>query len=146
MIQAAIRGRLGADPIERETQSGKSMVTVSLAVDVGRHGHSEITEWFSLSAFGAQAKSLLRHKKGDLISCFGDLHKTKYMSKDGVEKENWSLTAQSILSARTTRSSGGGGKKKKTGTTRHGLEPGQVEGQGTYNQNAELVFDDPIPF
>ena len=36
MIRASIYGRLGADPVERETRNGKEMVTVSLAVNAGR--------------------------------------------------------------------------------------------------------------
>ena len=52
MIQASIYGRLGADPVERETRAGKVMVTVSLAVNAGRPDAGDETVWVSLVAFG----------------------------------------------------------------------------------------------
>ena len=36
MIRVSAYGRIGADPVERETKNGKAMVTVSLAVSAGR--------------------------------------------------------------------------------------------------------------
>ena len=107
MIRASVYGRLGADPVERETRNGKSMVTASLAVSAGRPDADEETQWFNLIAFGRAAKDLARHIKGDLVACMGTLTKNRYTARDGQEREGWSLTVESIVSARTVRPSGG---------------------------------------
>jgi len=38
MIRASVYGRLGGDPVERQTRNGKAMVTASLAVNVFQEG------------------------------------------------------------------------------------------------------------
>ena len=136
MIQASIYGRLGSDPIERETKNGSAMATSSLAVNAARHGDDEATVWFSLAAFGKQAETLLRHSKGDLIAVMGDLHKTHFTGRDGTDRESWSLTAQSIISARTVRP--GGNRKKKNG------KPTTTQQRSA--DNGQRDFDDAVPF
>jgi single-strand DNA-binding protein len=103
VIRAAIYGRLGGDPINRLTRAGKEWVTVSLAVDVARHGEDQETEWFSISGFGVTAEALARHKKGDIVSVSAQLHRARYTGRDGQERSVWSLTADSIVSARSMR-------------------------------------------
>lgn len=103
MIRAALYGRLGRDPVERETRNGKRMVTGSLAVNAARFGEDERTEWYSLAAFGNLADALLRHRQGDLLAAMGTLQKTRFTGHDGVERDGWSLTVESIVSARTVR-------------------------------------------
>jgi single-strand DNA-binding protein len=71
MIRAAVYGRLGGDPVPRETRNGTAMLTASLAVDVARAGQDADTEWFDLAAFGKTAEELCRQHKGDLVSVMG---------------------------------------------------------------------------
>lgn len=106
MIRASVYGRLGADPIARQTKNGKAMVTCSFAVNAARPGTEEITEWFSLAAFGKTAEALERHFKGDLLAASGELHKTKFVGRDGKERESWALTVAHIVSARVVRPGG----------------------------------------
>jgi single-strand DNA-binding protein len=106
MIRAAIYGRLGGTPVNRTTRSGNEMVTASLAVDVARTGADQDTEWVSIAAFGAAAEALARHEKGDLMAINGQLHRTHFNGRDGQERSVWSLTADSIVSARTVRPGG----------------------------------------
>ncbi len=107
MIRASIYGRLGADPVERQTRNGKAMVTASLAVSAGRPDADEETVWFSLAAFGRTAETLARHAKGDLLAAMGPLHRTRFTGRDGQEREGWSLNVDAIVSARTVRPGGG---------------------------------------
>ncbi len=134
MIRASIYGRLGADPVERQTRSGKEMVTVSLAVNAGRPDVGEETQWFNLVAFGRAAKDLMRHPKGDLLACMGNLTKNRYTAHDGQEREGWSLNVDAIVSARTVRPSGG---RKRAGTAK-AAPAGASASNGT-------PFNDPIP-
>ncbi len=115
MIRVSVYGRLGADPVERETRGGKPMATVSIAVNAARPDADPDTEWFSVIAFGQAAKDLLRHAKGDLCAIMGALQRTRYTRHDGTEREGWSLTCDSIVSARTVRP--GGGRKRARATT-----------------------------
>ncbi len=134
MIRASIYGRIGADPVERETRTGKMMVTCSLAVSAGRPDAGEETQWFNLIAFGRAATDLMRHAKGDLVACMGPLYRNRYTARDGQEREGWSLTVESILSARTVRPGGG---RKRTETAK-AAPAGASAGNGT-------PFNDPMP-
>ncbi len=134
MIRASIYGRLGADPVERETRNGKAMVTVSLAVSAGRPDADEETVWFSLAAFGRAAETLARHAKGDLLAAMGPLHRTRFTGRDGQERQGWSLTVESVVSARTVRPGGG----RKRAEAAKPAPAGASAGNGT-------PFNDPIP-
>ncbi len=134
MITASLYGRLGADPVERQTKNDKLMVTASVAVDAARHGADAYTAWFNLVAFGRAAEALARHVKGDLIGCMGGLHRSRYTARDGQERESWSLTVESIVSARTVRPSGG----RKRAEAAKAAPAGASAGNGT-------PFNDPIP-
>ncbi len=122
MIRASIYGRLGADPVERQTKNGKVMVTASLAVSAGRPDADQETQWFNLIAFGRAAEALARHAKGDLLAAMGPLHRTRFTGRDGQEREGWSLTAESIVSARTVRP-GSGRKHAETAPAAPGGVP-----------------------
>ena len=135
MITTALHGRLGADPVERQTKNGKAMVTATVAVDAARHGADADTAWFNLVAFGRAAKDLMRHQKGDLVACMGALTKNRYTAHDGQEREGWSLNVESIVSARTVRPSGG----RKRAETGKAAPSGASAGDGA-------PFDDPIPW
>ncbi len=134
MIRASIYGRLGADPVERETRNGKAMVTASLAVSAGRPDADQETQWFNLVAFGRAGEDLMRHQKGDLVACMGALTKNRYTARDGQERESWSLNVESIVSARTVRP-GGGRKRAETA-------PAAPAGASA---DAGRPFNDPIP-
>jgi single-strand DNA-binding protein len=101
MIRASVHGRLGADPVQRETRTGGAMVTASIAIDVARSGDEPATEWVSLVAFGKAGEALAQHGKGDLLSAMGPLTRSTFQGRHGEERTSWSLTAESLLSART---------------------------------------------
>ena len=134
MIRVSVYGRLGSDLVKRETRTGKPMVTGSLAVSAGRPDADEETQWFNLIAFGRAAEDLVRHGKGDLIACMGPLYRNRYTAHDGQEREGWSLTVESIMSARTVRPGGG----RKRAETAKPTPAGAPAGNAT-------PFNDPIP-
>ena len=138
MIRASIYGRLGGDPVERQTRAGKTFTTASLAVNVARPGDDDDTEWFDLAAFGRQADELMRHAKGELVAVMGSLTRRRYTGRDGNERESWSLTVESILSARTVRP--GGGRKRTSNTDQ------PTDAQPASAAPGAGDFDDDIPF
>jgi len=103
MIRASISGHLGDDPVERTTRNGKSMITTSAAVNVARSGEEAAAEWIGIIAFGTAGELLAQHCKGDLIEALGTLARTTFTDREGNGRTSWSLTAEAILSARTTR-------------------------------------------
>jgi single-strand DNA-binding protein len=100
MIRASIYGRIGADPVQRETRTGKSMCTASVAVNVAKVGEEAATEWISIVAFGVVGEALAQHVKGDLISAMGPLTRPTFTGRDGQERCGWSLRAETVLSPR----------------------------------------------
>ncbi len=134
MITASVYGRLGADPVERQTKNGSLMVTGSLAVSAGRPDAGEETVWFSLAAFGRTAETSARHAKGDLLAAMGPLYRTRFTGRDGQEREGWSLTAESVVSARTVRPSGG---RKRADAAKPAPAGAPADGGAPFN--------DPLP-
>jgi single-strand DNA-binding protein len=100
MIRASIHGRLGNDPVQRETRGGKGMATASLAVDAGQAGKEAVTEWISIVAFGALGEALMRCTKGDVPTALGVMTKSSFVGRDGQSRSSWSLLAEAVLSAR----------------------------------------------
>lgn len=109
MMHSAAYGRLGQDPREIETRSGKMMTVASLAVDIGDEEGGP--EWLGLVAFGTVAEQLSRHGKGDCLSASGRLQRNRYTTRAGEERCQLQIVCDSVVSARTVRP--GGGRKRR---------------------------------
>jgi single-strand DNA-binding protein len=107
--QIAAYGRLGADPVQRQSQSGNPWATASLAVQIGE-GDDAPPQWFQLVAFGRVAETLARHVKGDLVSVAGRLQLNRWRDREGTDHERLQIVADAVLSARSVRP---GGKKRE---------------------------------
>ncbi len=111
-MQAAIHGRLGQDPQQRQTKSDTTMATCSMVVDVTPYSSTErLSQWFGIVAFGKAAEALLRCKKGDMASVSGRVALNVWTGKDGQAHEQLQITADSVIGGRTVRP--GGGRKTK---------------------------------
>lgn len=132
MMHIAAYGRLGQDPREITTKSGKSMAAASIAVTLTDRQGEEHTQWLGLVAFGRVADLLLKHAKGELLSVSGRVQANVYEGR--VELQ---VIADSILSARTARPSGGKRKGQADATAANGQQPAGAGG---------APFDDEIPF
>ena len=107
-------GRLTGDPREIKTRTGTPMTVARLAASLpcrenGEDG--EATTYFGLVAFGELAESLARHFKGDTVGAFGRVKINRYTNRDGEAREELSIMADGLVSARTVRP--GGGRKRK---------------------------------
>ena len=105
-IVASVYGRLAADPVERQTKTGKPMTTVSMAVDAAGKDAEPVTLWVGVLAFGAAAETLLRASKGQTATVMGRLTRGSYTTAAGETREQWSLLADSVLVAASARPSG----------------------------------------
>jgi single-strand DNA-binding protein len=106
MIRAAVNGRLGADPVSRTIRNGNLMITTAIAVDVNRSGDEPATEWIHLIGFGAVGELLARHRKADVVAVMGAMTRSTFTGRDGNKRTTWSLTVESVVSARTVRPGG----------------------------------------
>ena len=113
--QIAAYGRIGRDPRNIPTRTGKAMAAVSLAVEVPcrSEGDDGATLWLDVLAFGRVADDLMRHAKGDSVSVAGRLALNRYQATDGSERESWQCIADSAVSSRTVRP--GGGRRSSPG-------------------------------
>jgi len=102
----AAYGRIGADPVQRQSQAGKSWTTATIAVRLAEGEESEPL-WLQVVAFGRTAETLARHSKGDLVSIAGRLQLNRWRDRDGGEREQLQVIADAVLSARSVRPAGG---------------------------------------
>lgn len=102
-IVASLHGRIARDPEAKATRAGKAMTICTIAVDVGKDPDADETLWVSVLAFGHAAETLLLAKKGETLTAMGKLTRGKYIAKDGTERESWSLLADAVIVARSSR-------------------------------------------
>ena len=107
-----IRGRLGADPVTRETKNGKGMATASIAVSLPSREADE-TEWFNLIAFGQTAEVLGKHAKGDALAVMGGLQLNVWTTKAGEERRNLQILVEALMTPRRAYAVSNGTKKVK---------------------------------
>ena len=128
MKSLTILGGVGKDPEQRTTQSGKSLVSLSIAVDDG-WGDNKRTLWFDCTIWGARGEAVLSHvKKGDKLCVTGDLSTREYNDKTylTVNVSDFSFA----------------GKGKSESREQHGGE--HHSGQRPPSQGSAL--EDEIPF
>lgn len=109
--QISAYGRLGADPVQRQSQADKPWATASIAVQLAE-GDDTPPQWFQLVTFGRTAETLARHTKGDLLSVSGRLQLSRWQDHDGKDQERLQIVADTVLSARSVRP---GGRKREAG-------------------------------
>jgi single-strand DNA-binding protein len=61
------------------------------------------TLWVSLMAFGHQCEALLKARKGEMVAAIGKLTRSRYTGRDDVERESWTLLAESVVTTKSAR-------------------------------------------
>jgi single-strand DNA-binding protein len=100
-------GRLGNDPVRRETKSGLAVAHFSLAtsrkvpegpVEEGVEPTlREETDWHNIVVWGRQAEVCFQYlRKGRTIYVEGSIRKRTYTGKDGQLKVNFEVHADSV--------------------------------------------------
>ena len=89
--QITIVGRLGKDPEVKMTQTGKELVTSSVAV-----GKEEKTTWFNIAAWERTGSWLKDARKGDMVFVQGTLELKTYQNRAGKIGIDASVNAQVI--------------------------------------------------
>ena len=110
MNKVILIGRLGADPVLRETKTGA--VVVHFPVATSRRVKStepseedpkteerktEETQWHRIVAWGTQGEACARYlKKGEKVYVEGSVLSRKYEGKDGRERVAFEIVAENV--------------------------------------------------
>lgn len=98
-------GRLGADPVQRETKNGVPVVHFPLATsrkfreaDAGDDAElTEETQWHRVVAWGRQAEHCAQYlKKGASVYVEGSVRSHRYDGKDGQSRIAFEIHADSV--------------------------------------------------
>lgn len=121
--QITLVGRLGRNPEVRVTQTGKEIVTASMAI-----GKDDKTQWFTLVCWEKTGMWLKDAAKGDMVFVQGSLEIKTYEKKTGGTAIDATVNAQ-VVRVMTA--------KKDDLTAFHGQQRAQVPAQ---------LEDDILPF
>ena len=97
-LHAAFTGRLGGDPEQRYTRTGKALLTFSVAVDENtvetEDRAAPETQWVRVTAWEELALGLAeRLHKGTAVYCEGRLRLDRWTAPDGAERSGLSVSA-----------------------------------------------------
>lgn len=109
-------GRLGADPVQRETKAGHTVVSFSVATsrryrqenDPEGEATGEETQWHRVAVWGKQGEACAQYlRKGHAVFVEGMVRSRKYQGKDGVSRLAFEVYADNVsfLGAPLARSS-----------------------------------------
>lgn len=95
----ALQGRLARDPEMRQTTTGKSVASFTVACDRGRrdaNGQST-ADWIPVVAWDARAEFVCKYfQKGSMIAVDGRLQSRTYTAKDGTNRTALEIVAHNI--------------------------------------------------
>jgi single-strand DNA-binding protein len=99
-------GRLGADPIQRTTKSGKHVSQLSIATsrrvyrevqNVSEPEYIDETQWHKVSVWGKQSEACQQYvKKGHAVYVEGSLRSHQYSDQGGVQRTGFEVYADTI--------------------------------------------------
>jgi len=114
-----IEGNLGRDPEVRQTASGKSVTSFSVAVNERRGQDAGHTEWFNCVCWEKTAEVAGQYlRKGDQVLLEGRLQTREWQDRDGQQRRTTELIVDRLIlqssiqgsSAGNNSSSGTGGR------------------------------------
>lgn len=102
-------GRLGADPVMRETKTGATVVHFPVATtrrvkpttepdpSSTEEAKTEETQWHRIVAWGRQGETCALYlKKGQRVYVEGSFLSRKYEGKDGTERMSFEVVAETV--------------------------------------------------
>ena len=108
-------GRLGKDPEQRQTTSGTEVSEFSLAVD--RRKKDEEPMWFRVQAYGNSAAFANQYlEKGRQVVVTGRLDQRRYEDRDGINREAFTIIAESIQGVGSRQEADQGASHSKPST------------------------------
>lgn len=93
-----IHGRLTATPELRQTQSGVSVCSFTVAVDRSySNGEEKITDFFNCTAWRGLGEMISKYfTKGKEILVSGEMHGDKYTDSEGNNRVAWKVQVNTV--------------------------------------------------
>lgn len=94
-----IHGRLTADPELKQTQSGVSVCSFTVAVDRSytKQGEDKISDFFTVKCWRGLADMVSKHfVKGKEILVNGEMQSRKWQDNDGNNRTSWEILANTV--------------------------------------------------
>ena len=95
-----LAGALGRDPEQKMTQSGKNLVTFSVAIGKQPvNGNPDQTEtvWRNVACWTKLADSAMTLRKGDIVLVYGTMSKRDYVDREGNQKVSETINAEAFF-------------------------------------------------
>lgn len=144
-----IVGNLGRDPENRYLPSGEQVTSIAVATtenwtDKQSGEKKSLTEWHRISFFGKLAEIAGQYlKKGSQVYVEGKLRTQKYTDRDGVERYQTNIIANTMQMLGSKQDSGNGGQ---SGSQNNGRNSYADQKQTDRRPAAQPDLDDDIPF
>jgi single-strand DNA-binding protein len=94
MIKVTLLGRVGSDPVLRNTKTGKTVANFSVA-DNQKEAGEQKTTWYSVSCWDAKAEIAEKIvRKGDLVYVEGVPSVSSWTDKQGTSRNEISISCR----------------------------------------------------
>lgn len=110
-------GRMTRDPELKKTNSGKSLVSFSLAVerDYAPDGAERVTDFIDCVAWGATADFISRYfGKGTLVCVKGRLEVNSFRDREGNNRKNTQVNVETAYFCESKKREGSSDDKRKS--------------------------------
>ena len=147
--KVTIIGNLGRDPENRYLPSGEQVTSIAVATtenwtDKQSGEKKSLTEWHRISFFGKLAEIAGQYlKKGSQVYVEGRIRTQKYTDKDGIERYQTNIIANTMQMLGSKQDSGNGGQSGNNGRNSYA---DQKQTGRRPAQTAQPDLDDDIPF
>lgn len=149
---AAIMGRLTADPELKNTQSGVSVCSFTLAVDrsYAKAGTERQTDFINVVTWRSTAEFVSRYfTKGQMMAVTGSIQTRNYEDKQGNKRTAFEIVANDVSFCGSKRESGGaaGSYESAPAASKPAFsEPAPAYSSGSNEDFEEILGDDDLPF
>ena len=95
----AIMGRLARDPELRQTTTGKSVASFTIACDRGRRDANgqNVADWIPVTAWDRTAEFVCKYfQKGSMIAVQGSIQTGSYEDKNGIRRKTFEIVADNV--------------------------------------------------
>lgn len=146
--KVTIIGNLGRDPENRYLPSGEQVTSIAVATtdrwrDKATGDLKEQTEWHRISFFGKLAEIAGQYlKKGSQVYVEGRIRTNKYTDRDGVERYQTQIIADTMQMLGSKQDNGNGGQSGNNGRNSYA----EAKQTGRRNNPPANDPDDDIPF
>ena len=146
-----VQGNVGRDPEVRQTASGKSVTSFSVAVNERRGQDAGHTEWFNCVCWEKTAEIAGQYlHKGDQVLLEGRLQTREWQDRDGQQRRTTELIVDRLI-LQSSKQGSSAGNNSSSGTGGRGGAPAApvapvAPAVSETSASASGWGDDDIPF